>query len=145
MKLHRLASLLAVLSAAVIVRAEPVVPGPHGGRLLAAEPLRAEFFVTPERHVEITFYDANLKPAAPGAQTLAVTAEPASGRVKLELEKTASGFVSKQALPDGEPYRVVVQVRANPEAKPQNFRIDLNLGNCGECHRAEYACTCEGH
>lgn len=145
MKLHPIVSLLAALCAAVAIHAEAVVAGPHGGRLLTAEPLQAEFFVTPARHVEITFFDAKLTPVAPGAQSVAVTAEPAAGRVKLDLEKTATGFLSKQPLPAGEPYRVVVQVRANPEAKPQNFRIDLNLANCGECHRAEYACICEGH
>jgi len=63
----------------------------------------------------------------------------------LALEKTSAGFVSVGALPAGEPYRVVVQVRASPEARPQNFRIDLNLEECGECSRAEYACICEGH
>jgi hypothetical protein len=54
-----------------------------------------------------------------------------------------TGFVSKTTLPAGEPYRVVVQVRATPDAKPQNFRLDLNLALCGECQRAEYACTCD--
>jgi hypothetical protein len=59
-------------------------------------------------------------------------------------KRSAQGrFVSKTALPAGEPYRVVVQVRATPDAKPQNFRLDLNLALCGECQRAEYACTCD--
>jgi hypothetical protein len=49
------------------------------------------------------------------------------------------------ALPAGDPYRVVVQVRAKTETKPQNFCLDLNLATCGECQRAEYACICEGH
>jgi hypothetical protein len=65
--------------------------------------------------------------------------------VKLEVVKTEFGFATKDALPAGEPYRVVVQVRATPEAKPQNFRLDLNLGHCAGCDRAEYACTCESH
>lgn len=61
------------------------------------------------------------------------------------LNRTDPGFVSAAALPEGEPYRVVVQVRATPEAKPRNFRIDLNLATCDECKHAEYACICEGH
>lgn len=119
--------------------------GPKGGRLLETAPLPAEFFVTPDRQVEITFYDAALQPVVPGTQSVAVIAEPATGRTTLALERTATGFISKTALPAGEPYRVVVQVRATPDAKPQNFRLDLNLAHCGECSRAEYACTCEGH
>ncbi len=124
---------------------EKIVAGPSGGRLLDAEPQKAEFFVTADRRVEVTFYDAALKPVAPTGQAVTVTAEPATGKTTLELEKTANGFVSKTALPAGEPYRVVVQVREKPDAKPKNFRIDLNLQTCGECKNAEYACTCEGH
>ncbi len=145
MKTNHLLSLLVVLCATVSVHAEKIVAGPKGGRLLEAEPLKAEFFVTPERKAEVIFYDANLKPSDPGAQTVAITAEPASGRVKLDLEKTPTGFVSRQALPEGAPYRVVVQTRASTEAKPKNFRVDLNLATCGECQHAEYACTCAGH
>lgn len=146
MKLTRILSLIAALSAVVSLHAETVVAGPKGGRLLEAEPHQAEFFVTADRKVEIAFYDEALKPIAPGDQVVSIIAEPGSGRVKLPMQKTATGFISKDALPKAEaPYRVVVQARATPDAKPKNFRIDLNLGICGECNRAEYACTCEGH
>lgn len=143
MKTNLILSLLVALCATVSVHAEKITAGPKGGRLLEAEPLKAEFFVTAERKVEVIFYDASLKPSDPGAQTVSITAEPTSGRVKLDLEKTATGFVSRQALPEGAPYRVVVQTRASAEAKPKNFRVDLNLATCGECQRSEYACTCE--
>ncbi len=133
---------IAAVSALTLTAAEKPA-GPKGGRLLESAPLKAEFFVTKDRKVEITFYDAALKPVAPDAQVVAVTAEPAAGRTALELEKTATGFVSKTALPAGEPYRVVVQVRATADARAQNFRLDLNLALCGECQRAEYACTCD--
>ncbi len=146
MKTKAIILVLAVLGRALsLAAADKIVAGPQGGRLLDTEPLKAEFFVHPDRKVEITFYDAALKPAAPGRQTVAVTAEPASGRQALELEKTATGFASKTPLPEGGPYRVVVQVREAPEAKPRNFRLDLNLETCGECQRAEYACTCAAH
>ena len=145
MKIKKIILAVAALCAAVSLHAETIVAGPKGGRLLAAEPLKAEFFVTPDRKVEITFYDAALKPTDPGAQTVAVIAEPAGGRTKLEMEKTATGFVSKTALPAGEPYRIVVQARANADAKPKNFRVDLDLANCGGCDKAEYACVCDSH
>jgi hypothetical protein len=136
---------LSLLPIALASAAEKIVAGPKGGRLLESEPLKAEFFVTADRKVEITFYDAALKPAAPGAQVISVTAEPKSGKVSLDLEKTASGFISKTALPAGDPYRVVVQTRASVDAKPKNFRVDLNLEMCGECQKKEYACVCAAH
>lgn len=143
MKLKSLILAVAALSGAVALNAaEKIVGGPKGGRLLEVDGQKAEFFVTKDKKVEITFYDSALKPVAPAEQVVAVTAEPKSGRTKIDLEKTATGYVSKTALPEGTPYRVVVQMRAKPDAKPQNFRVDLDLENCGECKRAEYACTC---
>lgn len=144
MKTKLLLTLFA-LACGSLLHAEKITAGPKGGRLLDSTPLKAEFFVTAERHVEITLYDDHANPILPGAQSIAVTAEPASGRLPLKMEKTATGFLSKTPLPAGEPYRVVVQVRSTPDAKPQNFRLDLNLHTCGECQRKEYACTCEGH
>ncbi len=144
MKTKLLIILLALGSAAGL-HAAKVTAGPKGGRLLDATPLKAEFLVTAERHVEITFYDDHSNPILPGTQIVAVNAEPAGGRVSLEMKKTATEFVSQASLPAGEPYRVVVQIRATPDAKPQNFRLDLNLATCGECQRKEYACICEGH
>jgi hypothetical protein len=123
--------------------AEKIVGGPKGGRLLENVPHKAEFFVTKDQKAEITFYDAALKPVAPGTQVVAINVEPKSGRARLDLEKTATGFISKTPLPDSStPYRVVVQIREKPDASPKNFRIDLDLAVCGECRRAEYACTC---
>lgn len=144
MKLKSLVIAVAALCSAVsLTAAEKIVGGPKGGRLLEVDGQKAEFFVTKEKKVEITFYDAAMKPVAPADQVVAVTAEPKSGRAKLDLEKTATGYISKAALPEGAPYRVVVQMRAKADGKPQNFRVDLDLANCGKCKRAEYACTCD--
>ncbi len=145
MKLKSLLFTLGALCACVSLQAEKYVAGPKGGRLLETEPNKAEFFVTAERKVEVTFYDDALKPVSPGEQGVKIIAEPAGGKAPIELEKTPTGFVSKTTLPAGDPYRVIVQTRANAKAKPKNFRIDLNLATCGECQKAEYACTCEGH
>lgn len=143
MKLKSLVFAVAALSNVVsLVAAEKIIGGPKGGRILEVDGQKAEFFVTKDKKVEITFYDSAMKPVAPAEQVVAVTAEPKSGRAKVELEKTATGFISKTTLPEGTPYRVVVQMRAKPDGKQQNFRVDLDLENCGECKRAEYACTC---
>jgi hypothetical protein len=137
---------LLLLSAALAGAAEKIVAGPKGGRLLEVAPLQAEFFVTKDRTIEVNFYDASLKPVAPGAHVVAVTAETKSGRTPIELQPTTTGFVSKSPLPaSAEAYRVVVQVRSAAGARPQNFRIDLNLAPCDGCKFAEYACTCASH
>ena len=134
---------LLALATAAYVHAE-VKPGPKGGQLLETKPLRAEFFINAEKKAEITFYDEALQPVAPADQIVVVNAEPKSGRQILETEKTATGFVTKTALPEGEVYRLVVQVKETPSAKSENFRLQFNLSNCAECSRPEYACTC-GH
>jgi len=144
MKLKSLLIAVAALCGAVsLTAADKVVGGPKGGRLLEVDGQKAEFFVTKDKKVEITYYDAALKPTSPGENVVAVTAEPKSGRAKVEMDKTPTGFISKAPVPEGAPYRVVVQMRAKADAKPQNYRVDLDLSNCGGCNRAEYACTCD--
>ena len=138
-----------IASAAILIAgnsfgADKIVPGPKGGRLLENEVPRAEFFVEKDRTVTITFYDANLKPVTPAEQVVSAVAEPKSGKTKLEFEKKGDALVSKTPLPEGDGYNVVVQIKANPDAKPQNFRIKFDTGTCAECKRAEYACIC-GH
>jgi len=120
------------------------IPGPQGGRILESSPLHSEFFVRADRKVSVTFYDAALKPVAPGGREVKVIAEAKTGKATLEFEKTGDAFVSRSALPAGDGYRIVVQIRNDPAAKPQNFRIDYHTEICGECKRAEYACIC-GH
>ena len=124
--------------------ADKTVGGPKGGRLLENQAPRAEFLVEKDRTVTITFYDASLKAVPPGEQVVSAIAEPTSGKIKLEFEKKGDVLVSKTALPEGDGYNVVVQIKANPGARPQNFRIKFETHLCGECKRPEYACTC-GH
>lgn len=145
MRTKSLLLIAAALAAAGLLHAAKPAAGPNGGRVLAAEPSAVEFFVTADRKVALTFLDAAGKPTVPGTQVAAVTAEPAAGKMALPLERSPHGYVSTTPLPAGEPYRVVVQLRATPDATPRNFRVDLNLALCGECQHAEYACTCEGH
>lgn len=126
------------------LHADPKVQaGPKGGRLLETDAPRPEFFVEKDRKISLTFYDAKSKPVAVTAQTATATAETKQGRVKLDFEKKGGILISKTALPEGEGYTVVIQVKPTPEAKPRNFRIPLVLHECGGCKRAEYACTCD--
>jgi hypothetical protein len=117
--------------------------GPKGGRLLDKTEPHAEFVIEKDRSVSIHFYDHDLKPVAATTQSVTVQADAKTGKTKLDFEKKGDSLVSKTKLPEGEGYNLVVQLKQTAEAKPQNFRIKLDLSTCGECKRAEYACTCE--
>ena len=143
MKLLKIASLLSALTLAVGGLSAKPIAGPKGGRIVTTEAPHVEFFVEKDRTVAVTFYDAALKPIAPGAQVISVIAEAKSGKAQLALEKTATGFASKQALPDADDYTVVVQVRDAAGAKPKNYRVLFHDEICKECKRAEYACNCD--
>lgn len=132
----------ALVVAATALVAKPI-PGPKGGRILTTEAPHAEFFVEKNRTVTVTFYDAALKAVAPGEQVVSAVAEAKTGKVKLEFEKTAAGFVSKQPLPEGDDFTVVVQIRDAAGAKPKNHRVLFHDEVCPECKHAEYACICD--
>ena len=117
--------------------------GPKGGRLLEKTEPRAEFYVEKDHTVSITFYDSALKPVPATAQTVTVIADAKDGKARMEFERKGDALVSKTKLPEGDGYNVVVQFKQTAEAEPQNFRFKLDLGTCGSCKRAEYACTCD--
>ena len=124
-------------------KAAKPLAGPTGGKLLDNTAPRAEFFIGADRRVTVTFYDAQLKPVPASGQVIAVTAEPKSGKVTLTMEAKDGAFVSTGALPEGEGYNLIVQVKAAADATPQNFRLVLDLGECGGCKLKEYACICD--
>ena len=116
---------------------------PKGGKLLEKTEPHAEFVVEKDRTVTINFYNAEMKPVAVTTQSVTVQADAKDGKAKLEFEKKGDALVSKTKLPEGDGYNLVVQFKQTADAKPQNFRFKLDLGTCGECKRAEYACSCE--
>jgi hypothetical protein len=134
---------LAAFTAGSALADAKVKAGPRKGRILEMEKQNAEFFVEKDRTVSIAFYDADLKAQSLAAQVVTATAEAPSGKTKLEFEKKGELLVSKTPLPEGEHYTVVVQVKADAEAKPKNFRIPLDLSHCKGCGNAEYACICD--
>ena len=117
--------------------------GPRKGRLLEVDKEKAEFFVEKDRTISIAFYDAEMKAQPAAAQVVSATAEAPTGKTKLEFEKKGDQLVSKAPLPAGEHYSVVVQVKSGADAKPNNFRIKLDLSTCAGCSNPEYACTCD--
>jgi len=143
---NRIPGILAALSlgaAMTLSAAGEKVGGPKGGRLLENEAPRAEFIVEKDRTVTIAFYDKDLKPVPPAEQVVTAIAETKKGKEKLEFEKKGSAMVSRSALPDGDGYTIVVQIKTRPDAKAQNFRILYDTSICKKCRRAEYACICD--
>jgi len=123
---------------------DKVIPGPKGGRIAEVESGHVEFFVQPDKKVSVTFYDKDLKVQSAGEQVVTAIAEAPAGKTKLDFEKSGDSLVSTQVLPEGDGYRIVLQIKANPDAKPQNIRVEYHTEVCGKCNRAEYACICEG-
>jgi hypothetical protein len=135
-------TLFALVASATALLAKPI-PGPKGGRILTTDAPHVEFFVEKDRTVTVSFYDKALKPVALSGQVVSATAEAKTGKMKLEFVEKGGALVSKAALPDGDDYTVVVQVRDNATAKPTNYRVLFHDEVCAECKRAEYACVCD--
>jgi hypothetical protein len=142
--LRFLALTLLALTSTVASAHEKISAGPNRGRLLTAFTPAAEFFVTPERKVQITFVGADGKAVAPAGQVVVVTTGQRSAPTRLSFTQAGNVLLSDAALPDGNGFPTVVQIKTTPEAKPVAARFNLNTTVCGGCKNAEYACVC-GH
>lgn len=134
---------LSLLLAAATFAANRPIPGPGGGRILTPEAPHAEFLVQADRKVAVRFYTKDLTPLAPAGQVVSAVAETKTGKVALAFESTAAGFVSRNLLPAGDDFIVVVQIRGTAGARPRNYRVLYQEEICDGCKRAEYACICE--
>jgi hypothetical protein len=121
------------------------VAGPNGGRILPGTEPRAEFFVTTDRKVQITFLDDHGAIVAPAAQTVIVTAGDRAAPTQLTFATSGRVLLSTAALPAGKLVPTVVQLTPAPGAKTVTTKFNVNLAVCPDCQHAEYACTCEGH
>ncbi|MGC4073545.1 MAG: hypothetical protein QM760_13725 [Nibricoccus sp.] len=104
----------------------------------------AEFFVTADRKVQITFLGKDGKAISPAAQVVTVTAGDRSAPTKLTFVKSGDVLISDVALPPGNNFPAVVQIKAAPDVKAVAAKFNVNLEKCSECDKAEYACCC-GH
>lgn len=134
-------SLAAVVSTTAFA-AKPIA-GPKGGKILTSAAPHVEFFIQPDRTVSISFYDADLKPSKLAGQEVTAIAEAKSGKVSLSFKNQGDALISNSPLPEGDGYRIVVQVRDTAGARPKNYRVEFHDENCETCKRAEYACICE--
>lgn len=146
MKIQSIALTLFTLALAIVsLQAHEkgrTVAGPNGGRILEKVEPRAEFFVTAERKVQITFLDKANKPVAPAEQVVTVTVGQRISPTKLAFEKSGNSFLSTTALPSGDDYPAVVQIKPTASGKTTTERFTLDTTKCGECKLGEYACIC---
>ena len=143
--LPRLIAVLVVALSVANVQAhndKKKVAGPNGGRVIAAIEPRAEFFVLPDRKVQITFLDKAGKAVAPAEQVVTVTAGERLSPTTLTFAKSGHALVSNAALPKGDDVPAVVQIKSNASAKAVTDKFTVDLSKCGECKLSEYACIC---
>ncbi len=123
------------------------ITGPNKGRILTQLEPHAELFVTAERKVRITFVDDSGKPVAipEGFSATLITgdrAKPTTLQFAAEGEGAAATLLSTTALPEGQNLPAILRAKPEAGAQPVTIRFQLNLANCGECDRPEYACVC---
>jgi hypothetical protein len=120
-----------------------IVAGPNGGRVLHAVEPHLEFFVTEERKVQISALSEDGKVIPIEAQSVKITAGDRSAPTTLTFAKVGDSLVSDVALPEGNDFPLVIQLKATPDAKSVIEKFNLNLEQCPTCKHREYACTCD--
>ena len=141
--LHFLSLFLLGLVVSVATAEAKKVAGPNGGRLLTLVEPTAEFFVTPERKVQITFVDDQLQTIPVADQTVVVTAGNRSAPTTLNFVRHGDVLLSDRALPPGMNFPAIVQLKTTPAAKPAIARFNVNFSTCSGCSYTEYACICD--
>ena len=116
--------------------------GPNGGRLF---PLESK--ATPQMEVSakdgkfvIHLLDSAGRPVPIGERSLTVTAGSRSNPKKLVVEKAETTFAA--AIPKGDEFPVVFQLRETTGAKPLTARMNYDGKACGECNKPEWLCSC---
>ena len=118
--------------------------GPNGGRLITSVDPHVEFFVTPERFVQLSFVDRDGKVVSVEEQVVSAIGGSRSAPTKVEFVEKEGRLVSTAALPEMKRMPIILQIKATPDAKKVRETLNLNMGGCSGCDYLEYACIC-GH
>jgi len=121
------------------------VAGPNGGKVINSVTPHAEFLVTKDKKIRITFLDKENKPIAAEEQQVSIICGDRKSPTKLALKKEADGksLLSDGTLPEGNNIPTIVTFKMTPDAKKVRAKFSLNLSDCPNCENKEYACTCE--
>jgi len=117
--------------------------GPNGGRLMTSVEPHVEFLVMKDRKVQITFVDDDNKPVKPGKQKIRVTAGDRKKPTKMTFEQKGNVLISDVALPAGDDFPVILQVKPSRVKKSVLEKFVLDMTKCPGCKYLEYACTCD--
>lgn len=116
---------------------------PNGGKIFELEPDHIEFVVEADRTATVRFFDKDMKPLPAGTRTVTAIADAPSGKATLAFAAKGDALATTTPFAEGNAYPVALTYKASAEAKPVNFRLKLDLGQCGECKLKEYACACD--
>ena len=119
------------------------IKAPNGGRVLHDVVPHAEFFITKERKVQITFLDDEGKPLADDAASVKAIGGERAKPTKFTFEKTKHGFLSKEKLPEGNLVPIVLMFKDSEGKAVKPIKFNVNMEQCPTCDFLEYACTCD--
>lgn len=117
--------------------------GPNHGKLITDVEPHLEFFLTKDRKVQLTFVDDHNKVVARPDAGFSMICGDRAKPTKLTFEKTLTGYISKEKLPDGKNIPTVLRVKSSKDGKTETIRFNINLNDCPGCEFLEYACTCD--
>ncbi len=120
------------------------IAGPNGGRVITSVEPHAEFFVTPDNKVRITFLNEQNQPIPVAEQTVGIVCGDRSNPTTLTFTKAADNnfLLSNETLPAGNNHPTIVSFKTTPAAPTVRAKFILNLTDCPTCDHKEYACTC---
>ena len=120
-----------------------IVAGPNGGRVITEVEPHLEFLVNKDRTVKITALDDHNKPTKIADQSVSIVAGKRSKPTKLAFTVKDGALVSDGALPAGNDFPVVLQIKPTKKGKKVTAKFNVDLNDCPTCKYKEYACTCE--
>ncbi len=116
--------------------------GPNKGRMISSVTPQAEFFVMDDGHVQISFFDADMKAVAPTGQTVSVISGERISPLELSFAAEGNALVSKEVLPKGNNFPTIVAIKTSADSEEVVTKFTLNLSDCPSCANKEYACEC---
>ncbi len=121
------------------------VAGPNGGKIITEVEPHAEFFVTKDRKIRITFLGKDNKAIAVADQKVSIICGDRKAPTKLSAKKEAHGksLLTEGKLPDGNNIPTIVTFKITPDGKKIRAKFSLNMSDCPNCDYLEYACTCD--
>ena len=122
----------------------PEITGPNQGRILHEAEPHAEFFVTKDRKIQITFITDEGKKIPLTTQKVTIILGDRANPTTMKLEEKDGALLSTNAVPEGDDFPTIVTIKTSPDTKPVRERFTLDFSDCPTCVHPEYACTC-GH